>query len=74
MAALLVAAACLVPAGPAGAQSGLGVGTRLKGAPSTVSPPEREIAPIYRPNCRWRYVRQSDPDLGWTTRRVRVCD
>lgn len=52
----------------------LGVGSRLKGAPSTVEPFRPDPAPIYRPNCRWRVERHSDPNEGWTTRRVRVCD
>ena len=56
------------------AASNLDVGSRLKGAPSTVSPPPNELLPQpFRPNCRWQTVRVSDPNLGWVTRRVMVC-
>ncbi len=71
-------AVCAVPSAMAASNlpaSNLGVGTRLKGAPTTVSPPRREILPQpFRPNCRWVSVRQSDPNLGWTTRRIMVCN
>lgn len=75
--AALVLAGSLPAILPAKALAGsdLGVGTRLKGAPSTVSPPPREILPqIFRPDCRWRTIRQYDPNLGWVTRRVMVCE
>lgn len=73
--AVVILATSPVMAASSLAASDLGVGTRLKGAPSTVSPPRREILPQpFRPNCRWVTVRQSDPNLGWTTRRIMVCN
>jgi hypothetical protein len=72
---IAVLAACLLaPVGEAMADSGLDVGARLKGAPTTVVPPEKELPPVFRPNCRWQYVRQYDANLGWHTRRVMTCD
>ena len=78
---LLVAAlACQLPetsAAADGSTSGSGqsgITSRLKGAPSTVAPYKPDPSPIYRPNCHYIYERHSDPNEGWTTRRVQVCD
>ena len=34
----------------------------------------RMLPQIFRPDCRWRTIRQYDPNLGWVTRRVMVCE